>query len=166
MSPEQAARILAVELGASKEEIGRARRQMALTAHPDVGGSVDDMAQVNEAYRVLLTALGTESAGVQNEALRVHDIDRPSFVIDRLPAEAFEFLLLAARILGDVADEEPPYLLEVMLEDPPLTWCRLEIVPDAGGSTVSIESEGRVSASELCDTWVRTINEISRRDPL
>ena len=172
MSPEQAARILAVEIGASKDEIRLARRRLARATHPDVGGTDHDMALVNEAYRVLLSARGSESIGIQHDAgpqhdaLRVHDIDRPSFVIDRLPAEAFEYLVLAARVLGDVADEDPPYLLEVMLEDPPLTWCRLEIVPDAGGSTVSIESEGRISASQLCDKWVRTINEISRHDPL
>lgn len=164
MTPEEAARILAVEVGASQDDIALARRRMALTSHPDVGGSAHDMVQVNEAYRVLVGADEHESAAVAPQDFRVRDIDRPSFVIDRLPVEAFEFLLLAARVLGDVADEDPPYLLDVLLEDPPMTWCRLEIVPDAGGSTVSILSEGQLSAAEMCELWVRTINEISIRE--
>jgi hypothetical protein len=163
MTPEHAARILAVDIGASKDEIGRARRRMALTSHPDVGGSDHDMAQLNEAYRVLVGHADDDSAEVTPNDFRVRDVDRPSFVIDRLPVEAFEFLLLAARVLGDVADEEPPYLLDVLLEDPPMTWCRLEIVPDAGGSTVSILSDGQLTAGEMCELWVRTINEISLR---
>lgn len=164
MSPEQAARILAVEVGASREAIGRARKRMALAVHPDVGGTDHHMAQVNEAYRVLTARLESAVEEVPHEEFRIRDVDRPSFVIDRLPVEAFEFLLLAARVLGDIADEEPPYLLDVLFEDPPMAWCRLEIVPDAGGSTVSIMSDGLIPASELCEIWVRTINEIALRD--
>ncbi len=173
MTPERAARILELELGASKDDIRRARRRLARAAHPDVGGTDQDMALINEAYLVLVSEavdaedrLGDHVGDRHGERdvredFLARDVDRPSFVIDCLPVEAFDFLIMAARVLGDVADEDPPYLLDVLLEDPPMTWCRLEIVPDAGGSTVSILSDGRLTAGELCELWVRTINEIS-----
>jgi hypothetical protein len=78
---------------------------------------------------------------------------------------AYEIVLLAARVLGDVSSDEPPYLLEVQLEDPPLTWCQLEIVPDAGSSTVSFIVDREVNTVEIRDLWVRTINEIGFLNP-
>ena len=67
----------------------------------------------------------------------------PSFVIDALPAEAFEALLVVTSWIGEVLVDEPPYLLEVHLHDPAPCWCRLELVPDAGSSTVSLTVAGR-----------------------
>lgn len=64
--------------------------------------------------------------------------DHPSFTIEALPAEAFEALLLAARVLGDVADDDPPYRIDMVLDDPRQVWCRAELMPDGGGSTVSL----------------------------
>ncbi len=40
--------------------------------------------------------------------------------------------------IGEVANDDPPYLLEARLDEPAPCWCRLEVVPDAGASTVSI----------------------------
>ena len=77
-----------------------------------------------------------------------------------MPAVAYEVLLLAAKVLGDISSDEPPYLLEVQLEDPPMTWCRLEIVPDAGSSTISFILDKDTDAQEIRDLWVATINEI------
>lgn len=87
-------------------------------------------------------------------------IERPAFVIDALPVVAFEALLVSARILGDVIDDDPPYLLEVLIEDPVMTWCRLELVPDAGASTVTIVSDGRIDLDVLCRLWVDAVNEV------
>ena len=77
---------------------------------------------------------------------------------------AYEVLLLAARVLGDVSSDEPPYLLEVQLEDPPMTWCQLEIVPDAGSSSVSFVLDKETDTQEIRDLWVKTINEIGFSD--
>lgn len=91
--------------------------------------------------------------------------DCPSFTIDVLPVEAFETLLLAAGALdADIADEEPPYLLEVLLRSPMQAWCRCEVVPEAGGSIVTLMSDvGDPEALErIRDLWIDAINELQR----
>ena len=82
-----------------------------------------------------------------------------------LPAEAFEYLLLAAQDLGDIVDSDPPYLLETLLKIGPRdVWCRLEIVPDAGSSTISLMCESvpelSVSAETCRDLWVAAVNAL------
>ena len=49
-----------------------------------------------------------------------------------------------------------------------MTWCRLEIVPDAGSSTISFVIDKEIDAQLIRDLWVTTINEIgfSNREPL
>jgi len=69
-------------------------------------------------------------------------VDHPSFVIEALPAEAFEWLLVASAELGDVIDDDPPYRLEVALRGDVRGWCELSLVPDAGASTVSVAVAG------------------------
>ena len=64
--------------------------------------------------------------------------DDPSFVIEALPAEAFEALLIVANWMGEVMVDDPPYLLEAHLYDPAECWCRLELLPEAGASTVML----------------------------
>ena len=105
--------------------------------------------------------------------------DTPSFTIDALPAEAFEALLVVASWIGEVLDDDPPYVLECVLGDPVPCWCRLELVPDAGGSTVSLivaavdprtvddddPPAERVSAEAVRDVWVDQLNRLGRADP-
>ena len=64
--------------------------------------------------------------------------DAPSFTVDALPVETFEALLVVAAWIGEVLDDDPPYVLECHLHEPAPCWCRLDLVPDAGGSTVSL----------------------------
>ena len=145
-------------------------RRAAREHHPDRGGSNDLMARINDAYSVLTTIDETVFSPVPSEPNRrsspkedvvVRSVDRPAFVIDALPVVAFETLLLAARVLGDVIDDDPPYVLETLIEHSgTTTWCRLDLVPDAGSSTVSITTDGRVSADQLCHLWVTTVNEL------
>lgn len=167
MNRQEAARLLGVDERATADEIRSARKRLALEWHPDVGGSVERMALLNAAFDVLSSTAGSAAVDVPKSgqgrtesSSDLLSIDRPSFVINRLPVEAFELLLVAARVIGDVADEDPPYVLEVLLEDPPTTWCRLELVPDAGATTVSIITDGTTSAAGLCRVWVDTVNEI------
>jgi hypothetical protein len=167
MNRQEAARWLGVDENAPSEVIRSARNRLALEWHPDVGGSAERMALLNAAFAVLSSSPVDGGVEVPLPSRKLDDsgfdpssIDRPSFVINRLPAEAFELLLVASRVIGDVADEDPPYVLEVLLEDPPTTWCRLELVPDAGATTVSIITDGTTSAAGLCRVWVDTVNEI------
>ncbi len=93
--------------------------------------------------------------------------DHPSFVVDALPAEAFEALLIVTSWIGEVLVDEPPYLLEVHLHEPAPAWCRLDLVPDAGSSTVSITvgavDGGATPDVELVrDVWVANLNQLGR----
>jgi hypothetical protein len=145
-----------------------------LRHHPDHGGSREMMEHVETAVEVLTASLSCATrspAGCPAEpdapietrrrSRLVHDC--PSFTIDVLPVEAFEMLLLAAAALdADVADEDPPYLLEVLLRSPVAAWCRCEVVPEAGGSIVTLTSDiGDLDALEdLRDLWIEAINEL------
>lgn len=114
--------------------------------------------------------------------------DVPSFTIDALPVEAFEALLIVATWIGEVLDDDPPYVLECHLHEPVPCWCRLDLVPDAGGSTVSLTvhsliddvdpatdgSHGgshddatavRVSAELVRDVWVEHLNRLGPLQP-
>ena len=47
------------------------------------------------------------------------DVITPRSPSRRSPAEAFEALLIAGAVLGQVGDDDPPYRLDVLLDDPP-----------------------------------------------
>jgi hypothetical protein len=98
------------------------------------------------------------------------EIDAPSFTVDALPAEAFEAILVVAATLGEVIDDDPPYVLECLLGEPVPCWCRLEIVPDAGSSTVSIavggvDGQPHPPAEDVRDVWVEELNRLGRPTP-
>jgi hypothetical protein len=89
----------------------------------------------------------------------------PSFTIDVLPVEAFEALLVVTSWMGDVLVDEPPYLLETLLHDPALCWCRLDLVPDAGATTVSltvagVDGEPTPDPEAVRDEWVANLNRL------
>ena len=143
--------MLGLSPGATAAEIRQARNRLAKECHPDVGGSAARMRAVNAAATAALAQVAgaaprpterdrqdpprsTRPAASRGRVER----DHPSFTIEALPAEAFEALLLAARALGDVADDEPPYRLDMILDDPRQVWCRAELLPEGGGSTVSL----------------------------
>ena len=90
--------------------------------------------------------------------------DVPSFVIDALPAVAFEALLIVTSWIGEVLVDDPPYLLEVHLLEPSPCWCRLDIVPDAGASTVSltvaaVDGTPAPLLDDVRDVWVHHLNQ-------
>jgi hypothetical protein len=91
--------------------------------------------------------------------------DSPSFTIDVLPVEAFEALLVVASWMGEVLVDDPPYLLEAFLHDPAPCWCRLDLVPDAGATTVSLMVAGVDDAptpdpESVRDEWVANLNRL------
>ncbi len=65
----------------------------------------------------------------------------------------------------EVVDDDPPYLLEMQLDDPVVAWCRLELVPDAGAATVSITT-ARIPGHptpdvlEVRDGWIDALNRL------
>ena len=179
MVDESFYQLLGVSRYSTHSEIISARRILAREFHPDRGGDPQHMALINLAFDAIMAshthASDTHSSVdlplVSDEPICVTNqfdtlignkfkVDRPSFTINALPVVAYEVLLLAAQVLGDVSSDEPPYLLEVQLEDPPMTWCQLEIVPDAGSSTVSFIVDREVNTVAIRDLWVQTINEI------
>jgi hypothetical protein len=157
--------ILGLPSSASAAEVRAARRRLSKRLHPDtLAHSSDDerraaasqLAMINRAVDVALAALKTSvetpaDAPVEKEAPRVPATEAPfsasdvedrmsaSFSIAALPVEAFELLLLAMSAIGDPKVVDEPYLLEGMVDDPALCLCRIELVPEAGGTIVTVD---------------------------
>lgn len=124
-----------------------------MQAHPDRGGSTAEMMRINAAVDAAIALLedadgrrvaARGSANTDSVARRRRrygsplQVDQSTFVIEALPALAYEALLLAFVGLGDASVQDPPYLLAGDLGDPIRCWCQLDLVPEAGASTVSM----------------------------
>jgi hypothetical protein len=173
--------LLGLEPGASAADVQAARRRLAKRAHPDAGGTAAEMQVVNAAAEAALAELGAitparwapPSGPTQRAPRRPPPapgwpgvgVDHPSFVIEALPAEAFEWLLVATAELGDMIDDEPPYRLEVALRGDLRGWCELTLVPDAGASTVSLAVAAEPGYAppgieQVRDAWVAALNSL------
>jgi hypothetical protein len=184
---------LGLPFGAPLTDIRAARRRLARSAHPDHGGTEEAMKRVNQAFDAAVAhATGRrrlpEPTSVVDTAARAtvdstqyrpsggesrrgsrRAHDHPSFTIDALPAEAFEALIIVASWIGKILVDEPPYQLDVHLYEPAECWCRLDLVPDAGASTVSITiasaDDGPVPDVEsVRDVWVDQLNRLATED--
>ena len=69
----------------------------------------------------------------------VAPLDADSIAVEALPAEAFEALFLVAYGLGEILVADEPYQMELYLAEPAPCFCRLTLVPVAGGSIVTLE---------------------------
>lgn len=178
MSPYE---VLGVPEGAPLAELTAARRRLARELHPDRGGDHAAMQEVNAAYDEAVRLAGAPpppleppppepdaAARTTRPTRRVNpygvQYDNPSFTIDVLPAEAFEALLVVTSWIGEALVDDPPYVLEVHLHDPSPCWCRLDLVPDAGSTTVSltVARVGDDPAPDIDlvrDTWVAGLNQ-------
>lgn len=183
MTNESAARrLLNIDADADADAVRAARRRLAKTIHPDVeGGTADAMRQLNEAVATILEHLDAESptSGTPNFGGRTsrpsspgrlaHDV--ASFVVEALPVEAFEALLVVTSWIGEVVVDDPPYQLDVILLEPLRCWCRLDLVPDAGASTVSVTiatvPDGDVlpDIDDVRDLWVAALNDLGSGSP-
>ena len=171
--------VLGVSPDATLAEVRSARRRLASEFHPDHGGDGVRMGEINAAFDVvefqLLNPVSQPASapaaappeGAPTPPRRYSGVqyDAPSFTIDILPAEAFEALLVVTSWMGEVLVDDPPYLLKVHLTDPAPCWCRLDLVPDAGGSTVTltVASIGGVPAPDVeavRDRWVANLNQL------
>ncbi len=180
---DAARRLLGVTADAGVEDVRAARRRLAKDLHPDAGGDESAMRAVNEAVELVLDDLARPAAGragpepVTAPAAAASprpgsgfrpgrvDHDVASFTIEALPVVAFEALLVVTSWIGEVVVDEPPYQLEVVLTDPLRCWCRLDIVPDAGASTValtiaSLADEPLPAIDSVRDLWVACLNQV------
>lgn len=169
---------------ATESEIREARRRLAKRHHPDTGGDDRRMRNVNEAAAEALRARAVSSgqrSDLQNrphaeeatsdEAWGVHPVasDVPSFTVEALPVETFEALLIVAADIAEVVDDDPPYRLDTVLGSPLECWCRLEIAPDAGASTISLFT-GRLDdrpappSDVVRDLWIAALNDLDWDD--
>ncbi len=170
--------VLGVGPDATLAEVRSARRRLAAKFHPDHGGDAVRMGEINAAFDAVEFHLLHPQTGdisvppatnpepvVPPRRYQGVQYDAPSFTIDTLPAEAFEALLIVTAWMGEVLVDDPPYLLEVHLTDPAPCWCRLDIVPDAGGSTVtltvaSIGGDPAPDVEDVRDRWVANLNSL------
>jgi len=161
--------------GATAAEVRNARRDLAKQHHPDTGGDAEMMRTINAAAGAALHAIAqrsanptapdrpssAEPASPSPGAQMSRDV--PSFTVETLPVETFEALLVVTGWIGEVLDDDPPYRLEAHLYQPAECWCRLELVPDAGASTVSITlasyaEEPLPLIDSVRDTWIEQLN--------
>jgi hypothetical protein len=176
--------VLGIDRGADARQAGAARRRLARQHHPDHGGDEARMREINEAYRLVLDRLRDPPApppppppapsapprGRAERRIRPRvEHDWPSFTIDALPAEAFEALLVVSTWIGEVLVDEPPYLLDVVLTEPEPCWCRLELLPEAGGSIVNLTVAGfdhapAPEAEAVRDVWLAALNDLHRAE--
>jgi len=187
--------VLGVAPDATEHELRAARRRRAMDLHPDRAGGTAHataaMQALNEAFDVALarlaapapTSSSTPSPGADRPAPPPADapppVPRPggrlahdvaSFTIEALPVEAFEALLVVSSWLGEPIDDDPPYRLDVLLGEPFGCWCRLDVVPDAGASTValtlgSIDGRPVPDLDVVRDAWVAELNTLGRIEP-
>jgi hypothetical protein len=171
-----ARRLLGLADDADADAVRAARRRLAKRIHPDLeGGDAEAMRRLNEAADLVLHELGcdgVESVTVATaESMRRPpsgvrtDHDICSFVIEALPAVAFEALVVVTSWIGELVVDEPPSQLDVLLLDPLRCWCRVELVPDAGASTVSLAiaalpDETLPDIDDVRDLWVASLNRL------
>jgi hypothetical protein len=162
---------LGVTPDATLDQLVAARRRLAREVHPDVGGDGDAMQIVNLAFDEAVSNLSTPvpvpvpAPPPRGRPSRTVEYDWPSFTIDVLPAEAFEALLVVSSWMGEVLVDDPPYLLETFLRDPAPCWCRLDLVPDAGATSVSltvagIDGDPAPDPEDVRDEFVANLNRL------
>ncbi len=166
---------LGLDHTADADEVRAARRRLARAAHPDAGGDTAHMASLNDAAaRALRQIAARDTPFVPAPSPNArgpfrpgrgtqHDV--PSFTVEALPVEAFEALVVVAGWFGEIIDDDPPYRLDVHTTEPFECWCRLDIVPDAGASTVSLAVGGWADeppppVEEVRDVFVDALNRL------
>ena len=182
--------VLGLPPSAGEDDLRAARRRLAFAQHPDRGGSAERMQAINVAYEQAMELVGARAVAVGDRSAPADpaapaspsspstarqegpapgrrtsiERDEPSFVIEALPAEAFEALVVVASWMGEVLVDEPPYLLEVHLYDPAECWCRLELLPEAGASTVMLTVAGIEGVAPPVETvrdlWIAHLNAL------
>jgi hypothetical protein len=175
--------VLGLPRTATAADVLAARRQIAKRLHPDALATSDEtarkaagaqLAQVNRAVELALAALDTPTPTTRRPTTTT-STSAPathrtaSFGIEVLPVEAFELVMLAMSAIGDPKVIDEPYLVEGMVDDPSLCLCRIDLVPEAGGTIVTVEVHPMVRAGvpppSAVDVAGRLIAEIEALGP-
>lgn len=140
--------VLGIPGFSSEQEIRTAWRDKLRATHPDAGGSHEDAIRVNQA---LVDALDLTRKRSEKDNAKTTDTrglhrsvrDVSSFTIDVLPVDCWHAIELVAGQCGSILVDEPPYLIEFTMHDSGIDdsaylWCRCEMVPEAGATTVHI----------------------------
>lgn len=184
--------VLGLPSSATLAEVRAARRRLAKSLHPDQGGDEMAMRDVNRAFDLAVKSLlrapsapsptaapptppARSSRGARTapppprprprRISRRVEHDAPSFSIELLPAEAFEALLIVVGWIGQVLVDDPPYLLDAHLYEPSECWCRIELLPEAGASMVSLTVAGLDDdeaplVDDVRDVLVASLNDL------
>ena len=177
----EAMSLLRVPTNFNEADLRRAKRALLFQFHPDHGGKSEShnttsVDEVLASYDFLLSVLNKNSSMDPTENLASLDVteqkftrDLPSFTIGALPVDAYHLLFVAAHEIGEVVEEEEPYFMVVHMSEPSDFWCEIDVVPDAGASTISLSvtqfndaSGPPVDIAMVRDLWVHTINELQQ----
>lgn len=172
--------VLGVDESATEQDLRQAWRHLAVRAHPDAGGSHEQMTQLNQALHLCLIQVRERAQQIEPIKKTLRPVRRriaqemSSFTVNVLPVECWHALEIVAATCGPTIAAEPPYLLEFFLQDSPLenaiqSWCRCDLVPEAGSTTVhvTVGSADELSAPELDnvrDFLVAELNELDWSD--
>ncbi|MDQ3738540.1 MAG: hypothetical protein M3337_05155 [Actinomycetota bacterium] len=172
--------LLGLPADAAPDAIRATRRRMAKELHPDRGGDARRMQELNQATVDALAIATAAPEPLTSES--VDDPypfvpanppvpragspvveDQPSFVVEALPSVAFEAIVAISRALGVIVDHDPPYVLDIVLHDPFRCWCRLEVLPEGGTSSVSLLLAGLdglnpPETEAVRDVWIAALN--------
>jgi len=138
---------------------------LAKDLHPDTRGGdaparrdalARRLAEVNAAYQ----ALAEDTRRARQEVASPPEEGAPpdragqvggsaTFTVDDFRPVVFDALTVASADLGDVTDSDEPFSLELFVEGPPTGFCHIELVPEAGGSVVSLDSD-QVDVEGVC----------------
>ena len=157
--------VLGLSPGASRQEVRAARLALVKRLHPDGRGQDDPhlrdraerrLAEVNAAYDAVVAQwlLGEGESEVPGPPPPL-----ASFTVGAFRPVAFEALTVAAADVGDVTDADEPFSLELFVEGPPRGFCRLELVPEAGGSVVTADSD-QVDPAAVCRALVAALRQL------
>jgi hypothetical protein len=154
--------VLGLDAGSPWAEVRARWITLVKQLHPDHHhdpAAAYRLAEINAAYASLLHAApagdddiagGPDIAGRPDAGGPDAGVSTAVFTVGEFRPVVFEALILAAADVGDVTDADEPFSLDLFVEGPPTGFCHLELVPEAGGSRVTVDSEhvdaGAVSA--------------------
>jgi hypothetical protein len=89
-----------------------------------------------------------------------------AFVVELPVPSTFEALLVVTSWIGEVASEEAPDALDVLLNDPSPCWCRLELLPEGRSTSVSMliaptSDDPPPPLTAVRDLWISCLNQLS-----
>lgn len=183
---------LGLDRHATVAELRAARRRLAQELHPDRGGDAARMQRVNVAFDRAMAEVGSEReveptpaepsptdasapAGTPHTASRWGSGQRravrgeweaAAFVIELPVPDAFDALLVVTSWIGELASDEPPDALDVLLAEPSPCWCRLELLPEGRSTSVGLlvapaDDRPAPSLVEVRDTWIDHLNQLA-----